>query len=231
MTAFVASISDSRFRVIMRFRLVYSGSLRSAGNRSRPEDARDIRDTFHDQLTYLWKTHRALEQLRWAARVPGPEQWGGFLGLSPSPFRPKGPPTYPPQDGFVDLSAPLSVNGKPATPLVRKSLDLTCSLDILFLRKEDPGALVMQGGDLDGRIKILFDALRMPTPEEERQYPSRHSEIFCLMESDTLVSRFDVETDRLLMPTTNKPHEVQLVIQVSIEVLVVGEWNVCLVGG
>jgi hypothetical protein len=51
-------------------------------------------------------------------------------------------------------------------PLIRKSLHLACALDIQFLRHEEPGLLVLQGGDLDGRLKTLFDAMRMPSARE-----------------------------------------------------------------
>jgi hypothetical protein len=48
---------------------------------------------------------------------------------------------------MVNLCAPVAVEGCDYIPLVRKSLDLSCSLGILFLRKGDPGALVTQDGD------------------------------------------------------------------------------------
>jgi hypothetical protein len=54
--------------------------------------------------------------------------------------------------------------------------------------------------------------------------------MYCLLESDTLISGFEVSTGRLLFPATKYPNEVHLVIQVEIKVLRVGEWNVCLVG-
>jgi hypothetical protein len=41
---------------------------------------------------------------------------------------------------------------------VRNSFALHCGLKVLFLRKEPPGK-VYQGGDIDGRIKTLLDAL------------------------------------------------------------------------
>ena len=42
-----------------------------------------------------------------------------------------------------------------------------------------------------------------------------------LMESDTLISRIDIDTDRLLSAQSEKPNEVHLVIEVSINVLTV----------
>jgi hypothetical protein len=50
-------------------------------------------------------------------------------------------------------------------PFVRKTGGLTkCALDILFLRRDNPGNLIASGGDIDNRLKVLFDGLRMPEP-------------------------------------------------------------------
>jgi hypothetical protein len=113
-------------------------------------------------------------------------------------------------------------------PLIRKSLDLNCELNVLFLRKEDPGALVLQGGDIDNRIKLLFDALKIPDTDEARAYPQAQELTYCLMESDALVFRFDVDSDRLLFPKIEKVDEVFLVIEVIVRVLRVAEWNMAL---
>ncbi|MCA1626043.1 MAG: hypothetical protein LC768_07980 [Acidobacteria bacterium] len=47
-------------------------------------------------------------------------------------------------------------------PLVSRDNFMICGLDILFLRRENPGDLILRGGDIDNRIKTLLDALRMP---------------------------------------------------------------------
>lgn len=49
------------------------------------------------------------------------------------------------------------------TPLVvhARTIHLVCHLDILFLRYDEPGQ-IFTGGDLDGRIKVWFDALSVP---------------------------------------------------------------------
>jgi hypothetical protein len=96
----------------------------------------------------------------------------------------------------------------------------------MFLRQEDPGELVLQGGDLDGRIKTLFDALRVPDVDlAQAKNPT-----YCLLESDTLIDGFRVSTGRLLMSEINHPSEVRLTIEVTIKVLRVGSWNQCLMG-
>jgi hypothetical protein len=96
----------------------------------------------------------------------------------------------------------------------------------MFLRQEDPGELVLQGGDLDNRIKTLFDALRVP----DGDLAQAHNPTYCLLESDTLIDGFKVSTGRLLVPETIHANEVRLIIEVTIKVLRVGNWNQCLMG-
>lgn len=215
---------------LMRFRLVYRGQLPASGNSSKkPDKVRDIRDQFHPQLGLLWKTHRALQRLKTTAMVTdGKTQ---VMGTASSPFDPVPDfEKYPPPSYFVNLVAPIEQGGKSYIPLVRQSLDLTCSLDILFLRQEDPGSLVLQGGDIDGRIKTLFDALRMPAEDIAARYPQAQNPTYCLLESDMLISSFDVGTDRLLIPETAHPHEALLIIEVAVNVMKLGSWNYCLLG-
>jgi hypothetical protein len=80
------------------------------------------------------------------------------------------------------------------------------------------------------RIKTLFDALRKPSLHEASRAPSAHDPLYCLLESDTLISGFNVSTDRLLTATTEKANEVHLIIEVTIKALHVGSWNICLLG-
>ena len=212
-------------RDVLRFHLIYHGTLPSAGNKAKPDDVLRIRRQLSEQLGYLWQTHHALSVLRDTAVIQRPEairtQRMGH-GLSPRELAEQ----YP--NEFEHLAGPISVGDRAYLPLVRSSLYLTCELSILFLRQDDPGSIVSQGGDLDGRMKTLLDALRMPSPDEQNRNPPPEKEIFCLMESDALVSRLDIETDRLLFPQTTHQHEVHLDIEVSINVLRVGSHNLCL---
>jgi hypothetical protein len=218
-------------REVMQFRLVYRGPLPASGNSSKkPDDVRRIRDQFHPQLELLWRTHRALKRLRYTARVPDGSGSAMGMAVDESPLDVEFDPSHPVKSGYVDLTEPIAQDGKTYVPLVRKSLDLTCSLGILFLRQEEPGALVLQGGDLDGRIKTLFDALRMPTADVVARYPQAQDPTYCLLENDSLISAFDVDSDRLLLPETDHAHEVLLVIDVSVNVMRLGTWNYCLLG-
>jgi hypothetical protein len=213
----------------MRFRLVFQGPLPGSGNSSKPADVRDIRDKFHPQLKFLWESHTALKRLKQNSIVS--THPGRDLALSDSPYQePRDLNRFPMRDYETDLCSPIRENEKSYIPLVRKSLSLNCHLNILFLRKEDPGALVLQGGDIDNRLKTLFDALRKPEMEVAVNYPQQNDPLYCLLESDTLISGFDVDTDRLLVPETGRNNEVHLIIEVVIRVLDIGPWNMSLVG-
>jgi hypothetical protein len=107
-------------------------------------------------------------------------------------------------------------------PLVRANIHLVCDLDVLFLRRENPGGLISGGGDLDNRIKVLFDALRMPLDDNEvrGETPDNKNDIlFCLTEDDGLITGFRVTTDRLLEPANSTPeeHHVRLIINVEVK--------------
>ncbi|MBX5163760.1 MULTISPECIES: hypothetical protein [unclassified Rhizobium] len=86
--------------------------------------------------------------------------------------------------------------------IASEGLFIHAELDILLLRAQPPGMLVSNLGDIDNRIKTLFDGLRVPTKSEVNNLrtsgvtmPER---IFCLMEDDNLISKLSVSTDRLL---------------------------------
>ena len=105
-------------------------------------------------------------------------------------------------------------------PLVCDFFMVACALDILFLRRDGPGSLVRSGGDIDNRIKVLFDALRMPQTCDEvcGDTPTAdENPFFCLLEDDKLISKVQVETNWLLTPPapTEHIHEVCLIIRVK----------------
>jgi len=221
---------------LMKFTLIYDGDLPTTGNRPKPPDVSRIRNEFHDQLADLWDSHIVLRQLERTARTQ--PYVGGFFGggqivYSPSELPDYKEPVPPLKPGQTDFCAPIQVpNSAAYKPLIRKSLNLACAVDILFLRHEDPGSLVLQGGDIDGRIKTLFDALRMPTEAEEKAggEPTANP-LYCLMESDSLISDLSVKTGRLLGQRTKKVHAVRLTIDVTVKVLRVMYENQCLIGG
>ncbi|HEY3915478.1 MAG TPA: hypothetical protein VGN61_13400 [Verrucomicrobiae bacterium] len=119
---------------------------------------------------------------------------------------------------FLDLCAPIEKHGAWFKPLVRENYALHCGLKITFLKKEPPGK-VYQGGDIDGRIKTLVDALAMPQHAEQIIEPNKEAEaIYCLMEDDAMVSGFEVESERLLGEQSNSADFVRLTIEVDVRV-------------
>ena len=110
-------------------------------------------------------------------------------------------------------------------PLVHEAYGLACSLDILFLRRDEPGRAVSEGGDLDNRLKVLFDALRMPKYQSDvTGFTPQPGEdpFFCLLEDDALITAVSITTDRILLPLEAGDYfnNVLLVIHVTTKVTI-----------
>ncbi len=106
-------------------------------------------------------------------------------------------------------------------PLINEQQALYCSLDILFLRRDAPGNLVISGGDLDNRIKTLFDAFRITKNKEELGSATPDPDedpFFVLLEDDSMITEIKITTDRLLTPIVfgaGSLTDVVLIIQVT----------------
>jgi hypothetical protein len=94
-------------------------------------------------------------------------------------------------------------------PLATEALRLVVELHVTFLRPEEPGKLITQGGDIDNRLKTLFDALRVPKDDSElppNDPPQADEDPFhCLLEDDNLITAVHVQTERLLDPRLVAP--------------------------
>jgi hypothetical protein len=94
-------------------------------------------------------------------------------------------------------------------------------LDILFLRPEPAGAIIKSGGgDIDNRLKTLFDGLRRPILENEivegDSPKSDETPFHCLLSDDALITKVSVTTDQLLSAPSNGD-DVVLIINVRIK--------------
>jgi hypothetical protein len=102
-------------------------------------------------------------------------------------------------------------------PIITTRYDLVASIELLFLRPEPPGRLITQGGDIDNRLKTLFDALRMPRVPDEipnGDVPLEgENPFFCLLQDDALITDINVKTDVLLDPNAHQS-EAHLFIRV-----------------
>lgn len=196
----------------MQFRLVYRGSLSSQGGGGRGgsivKEKQKIRRQFHPQLKELWQQHWHLKrQLTYE-----------YIGDSEI-MRPGG------RDAEAEKIANRFKEGAfRFLPLITKTNGLACKLDILFLRRDDPGNLIRSGGgDLDNRIKVLFDALSIPQrgTMEGVSPDAEEDPLFCLLEDDCLITEVSVTTDRLLTPKEGNEHinDVVLVLSVTTKVV------------
>jgi hypothetical protein len=186
----------------VEFRLVYQGPLPAASSGrggTRRDIKHGIRKNIHQQLTKVWTQHPALSfrfEQRLSGQVDGP----------PIPFR------------IVDnWIAKYKRFGFNFLPLITEELGLACALDILFLRPDQPGMLIDSTGDIDNRIKVLFDGLRMPryADEVEGYAPDAGEDpFFCLLEDDALINEVKITTDQMLVPAADE-NDVLLVIHVK----------------
>lgn len=193
------------FEDAMEFRLIYSGQLLGASrNTTRAEHKHDIRKVLHRQLKTLWKTN---SHLQWFF-TDGQGKHVENFDLKPL------------LDGMKvgSIAAKFTVGDYHCVPLVTTDLELACGLDILFLRHDQPGATLIQSGDIDNRIKTLFDALRRPQNTAEIfGAPSREEfPFYCLLEDDKLITHLSVTTDYLLEPG-HDVNDVHLVITVRVK--------------
>jgi hypothetical protein len=91
---------------------------------------------------------------------------------------------------------------------------------------------VMASGDIDNRLKTIFDALRMPATKEELGGYGTPAEdktpFYCLLSDDKLISRVSVETDTLLQPTSPEAgnNDARLVIAIKLRPVDVGWDNI-----
>lgn len=187
----------------MEFTLVYEGEL-LAYREDRALHKHSIRKQLHPQLRLLWQ-HKLPHWLnsnqvsasirRWDAGPPKVEQIGSHFQTA----------------GFQFV------------PLVTEHLVVACSLDILFLRRGIGLGKIVQGGDIDNRLKTLFDGLRVPkTPEEigGAKVEDDEKPFFCLLEDDGLITQVNIRAETLLTPQTNgKADDVKLIIGVTVRPL------------
>lgn len=182
----------------MEFRLTFDGALKpTTQSKPRYRHKHEIRRHFHPQLKCLWQDHPALRGRKTAgADLDQLESW-------------------------IDARARRFVVGETRfVPLVTADMQVTCGIDMVYLRPKGRAA-ILDAGDIDRRLKTVFDALAMPTDVAQLggSPVARPSEMpfFCLLENQSLVRRIAVDTDTLLGPAdaTGK-NMARLVISVTL---------------
>jgi hypothetical protein len=215
---------------MVEFRLLYSGRVLGASRTdTRAALKHEIRKTFHPQLRRLWDNNKNLRSLQSYAAFEeelhaiGKKYSGSLHSKALADLQDK----RDEQEGsFVIRGRELLVRewnrfGYRFLPLITEKHALKCSLDILFLRPEEPGLLI-NSGDIDNRVKTVFDALRIPKNSSETgdSVPTADEDpFFCLLEDDKLISEVRIVTDQLLLlPRENeiKANDAFLVIEVKV---------------
>jgi len=175
---------DHPVREIMEFRLLYAGNwLKAASQRNtRAWEKHSLRRHFHAQLKSLWRHNPTLNWYG-SSRV----EHGGVMSLT---FEERLAEQYSRAEiGFV--------------PLINKSNGLVCELEILILRPGPPGELIKHGGDIDNRVKVLLDSLRMPEDASEMKRMSDDepdpNPMYCLLQDDSLITKLTITVDQLLI--------------------------------
>lgn len=154
----------------------------------KPSHKHAVRQRFHRQLRHLW--HHP------AKMAPG----------SLSHIRP-------------DLSDPgllRPVGPFKCLPVISENGYNVAEVQVTLLHPEPAGSILTRTGDIDNRLKTLFDAMKMPSVAElPRGKEPGPNEIpfFCVVEDDHLITTVSVDTKRLLDPAVTLGY-VNLVVTV-----------------
>jgi hypothetical protein len=193
---------------LLEFRLLYEGELLSSGNKPKPENKHAIRKILHPQLRHLWKTQKSLRQ------------YAEYLGSAIPPNH--GSEEERIERGLNSIGINYERAGYKCIPLVTESFALRCSVDILILRPDETQVIHKDGGDLDGKVKTIFDALQMPKdlvnvggvgPQQDE------TPFYCLLEDDKLITEFRVAGDRLLsLPGERSPKASDSFILIQVKI-------------
>lgn len=195
---------------LVEFRLLFQGILLpSAGTRGHSAEKHDIRKNFHPQLKRLWSVKSGLRQM------------AEHIGVEGANAKRSDSPECRFDEGLAKMGRNWNRVGFDFVPLITSKIALRCSLDILLLRPEE-NKYILRQGDIDGQLKTLFDALRMPKEQEDTggDVPQAgETPFFCLLEDDRLISEVHVTTDQLLvLPTERevKANDAFVVIHVRV---------------
>ena len=170
----------------LRFRLYFRGSLPANGS---PKQKWRLREAFSSQLEALW-TQEPLCHIQ-KFRDSSLHQNECYLAEAR--------------------------NGITYFPVISERIYTLAEIDILMLRPGSPGFITVGGGDIDNRLKTLLDALQPPNSTDTYKPDSLDlaAPISCLLQDDKLITRINVETDRLLDEPANS-NEVVLIIGVHV---------------
>jgi len=96
-------------------------------------------------------------------------------------------------------------------------MEAHCHLSLRVGRPAKPGNIIFTGGDLDGRLKTLFDALAVPKDKDAIDArDATQDEYVCLLSDDELITGVSLESYRLLEAGKQDENYIDLDIAVTI---------------
>jgi hypothetical protein len=155
--------------------------------KATPNDKQKLRRHFHSQLKVLWN-QSPLSEYQYLLSAP----YTGPLSI----LKPIGKFVF--------------------APLVSNKIHSIAELDIILLRPGPPGEAIISG-DIDNRLKTLFDALKVP--HENNALPpgdnprDGENPFFVLLEDDSLITKVSVNTYQLLKEGSYS--DVVLIVKVT----------------
>ena len=188
----------------MRLVLTYSGPLPPNGGNT---DKHAIRKALLPQLRRQWEIEPALIEMKKA------DKYG--------------------KARIDNLTAKFTKGRFKFAPLVTRDNDLVCYLELTLLRVDSSANLLPSGGDIDNRLKTLFDSLSVPAQPNQLvglTPKANESPFYCLLEDDSLVTGFQVKTERLL-ETPKNPNDVRLMITATVKPTKVTMASIGFLGG
>ena len=183
------------------FQLVFKDEIPSNGNRHQRDTKQGIRQAFHVYLRNVWKNEKLLSKFL-----------DGGLPTVPYPVK----RSAPDDDKHPFYRAELC--GFSWVPLVTKRNRLRVDLEIEILG--DSPRVLKPSGDIDNRLKVILDGLRMVRQPSEIESDShgKGSDLFVLLEDDSLIRNLEVVTKS----SWGSPAEHRVTIDVK---LAVEDWE------
>lgn len=183
--------------------LHYQGPL-PASKRYQVEIKNSLRSQFHQQLVVFCKNQPRFQPAL-AATLPQAVMRGSRLSA----------PSAISYEFFG-----VSIGSFEFVPLVSRLNQLVAEVRIDLYRREEPGDILTPGGDLDNRLKMIFDGLRLPQNADEtigfKATDGKRG--YCVLEDDSLIRKVALNTFRLIEPAAadEKETDVRLVLHVDI---------------
>jgi hypothetical protein len=200
----------------MDIRLIYEGPLPTENSK-----VVEVKHSIREALRYQLFDH--------VRRRPA-------LSLHVSKIRGTEEPSRQEEPDWAAIGRKYRFRGIEFVPLIVGAAHAVCHLDILFLRREESESLITKpkdeyGGDLDNRLKIFLDALRVPLNESEVPASAKPDEFpfCCLLEDDSLITKLSIEAD--ILPGLYKKAEqrhVQINLRASLKLTFMTYYNLLL---